>query len=57
MVQKILLKIKEWVKNHIIDDVPPHLNNLFDDKNEMELWECSTCGSRGICAHCRLHKK
>lgn len=57
MVQKIILKIKEWIKNHIIDDVPPHLDNLFDGKNEMELWECSTCGSRGICPHCRISKK
>ncbi len=32
MVQKIITKIKLWVKNHIIDDVPPHLGDLFEGK-------------------------
>jgi hypothetical protein len=57
MVQKILLKIKKWMRRHIIDEVPPHLDDLFDGKKEIELWECATCGSRGICQQCRINKK
>jgi len=57
MVQKIILKIKSWVCTHIIGEVPPHLDELFDGKKEMELWECNTCGSRGVCQHCLIHKK
>lgn len=33
MVQKIILKFKEWWKKHIVDVVPPHLDDLFDNKN------------------------
>ena len=57
MVQKILLKIKGWWRNHIIDVIPPHLEDIFDsDKNDsIELWECATCGSRSVCEHCKIH--
>ena len=59
MVQKILLRLKEWWRNNIVDNVPPHLDNLFDNKKdvEMELWECATCGSRSICDNCKISKK
>jgi len=33
MVQKIILKVKKWWRKHIIDVVPPHLDDLFDNKN------------------------
>ena len=26
-------------------------------ENEVELWECATCGLTGICAHCELENK
>jgi hypothetical protein len=33
MVQKIMVKLLLWWKNHIADDVPQHLDDLFDNKN------------------------
>ncbi len=36
MVQKIVLKLKLWWKRHIADDVPPHLDELFDNKEEIK---------------------
>ncbi len=24
------------------------------DKEEIELWECATCGLTGICSHCKI---
>jgi len=57
MAKKIVLKIREWIKRHIVDVVPPHLDDLFDNKEEIELWECATCGSRGVCSHCKINSK
>tara|TARA_B100001778_G_C18357656_1_gene524910 strand:+ start:226 stop:411 length:186 start_codon:yes stop_codon:yes gene_type:complete len=56
-MKKLKRKFFEWVKNHIIADVPPHLEELFDGKKEIELWECATCGTRGVCQHCIIHRK
>jgi hypothetical protein len=36
MVQKILLKLKKWWRKHIIDVVPAHLDNLFDEKKNTD---------------------
>lgn len=39
MVQKILLKLKFWWRNNIIDKVPPHLDDIFDNKDENNIEE------------------
>jgi len=57
MVQKIIMKFKTWWAKHIVSEVPPHLDDLFDGKKEIELWECATCGTRGVCQHCIIYKK
>ena len=33
MVQKIILKFKKWWRKHIVDVVPSHLDDLFNNKN------------------------
>jgi hypothetical protein len=30
--KKIVQKVREWIKRHIADVVPPHLDDLFDNK-------------------------
>jgi len=35
-MNKILSKIKKWWKKHIADVVPPHLDDLFDNKKTIK---------------------
>ena len=30
MILSLVNKFKKWVRSHIIDDVPPHLEDIFD---------------------------
>jgi len=35
-MNKILLKIKKWWRKHIVDVVPSHLDDLFDNKTPIK---------------------